>query len=105
MDEIPDDTEIDNPARVAARATRRKAADALGAVREALGAGSAHPRRPIEDRLAALQALRNDVTIAEDDLEEATTALKGIPAKLAATRFAPGPPVPSHASNVGRSRW
>ncbi|MHB1783915.1 MAG: putative transposase [Acidimicrobiales bacterium] len=90
MDEVEDDTVVDNPARVAARATRKTAADALAAAREALGAESAHPRRPIEDHLAALRALRDDVTIAEDHLEEATTALKGIPAKLARNEVRPG---------------
>jgi len=90
MDEIEDDTVVDNPDRVAARATRKTAADALGAAREALGAESAHPRRPIEDHLTALRALRDDVAIAEDHLEEATTALTGIPAKLARNEVRPG---------------
>jgi transposase len=90
MDEIPDGTEIDNPARVAARAKRRTAGAALAAAREALGAESAHPRRPIGDHLAALRALQDDVAMAEDDLEEATTALKAIPARLPRNEVRPG---------------
>jgi hypothetical protein len=62
--------------------TKRTAAAALAAAREALGAESAHPRRPIGDHLAVMRALQDDVAMAEDDLEEATTALKAIPARL-----------------------
>jgi len=90
MEEVPDDTEIDNPARVAARATRKTAAAALVAAKEALGAESAHPRRPIDDHLAVMRTLRDDVAMAEDDLEEATTALKGIPARLPRNEVRPG---------------
>jgi hypothetical protein len=90
MEEIPDDTEIDNPSRVAARATRNTAAAALAAAKEALGAESAHPSRLIDDHLAVIRALRDEVAIAEDDLEEATTALKGIAAKLPRNEIHPG---------------
>jgi hypothetical protein len=90
MDEIPDDTVVDNPARVTARAERKTAEAALEAARAALGATDAHPRRPLDDRRSVMQALRDAVTIAERDLEEATAALKGIPAKLAREEIHPG---------------
>ena len=89
-EEIEDDTVVDNPARVKARAERKKAEAALIAARAALGATAAHPRRPLDDRRSVTKALRDAVTIAEDDLKEATTALKGIPAKLRRDETRPG---------------
>jgi hypothetical protein len=90
MDEVPDDTEIDNPSRVVGRAKRKTAAVALAAAKVALGAESAHPRRPICVHLAALRALQDDVAMAEDDLEEATTVLTAIPARLPRNEVCPG---------------
>lgn len=37
-----------------------------------------------------MRALQDDVTMAEDDLEEATTALKAIPARLPRNEVRPG---------------
>ena len=90
MDEVPDDTEIDNPSRVVGRAKRKTAAVALAAAKVALGAESAHPRRPICVHLAALRALQDDVAMAKDDLEEATTVLTAIPARLPRNEVCPG---------------
>ena len=89
VDEIPDGTEIDNPSRVFGRAMRKTAAVALASAKVALGAESAHPS---SDRrhLAALRVLQDDVAMAEDDLEEATTALKAIPARLPRNEVRPG---------------
>lgn len=90
MDEIPDDTQADNPARVKARGERKTAAAALAAARAALGAEAARPRRPIDDHLAEMRELRDTVVMAEDDLEEAAAALKGIPARLRRDEIHPG---------------
>lgn len=90
MDDIPDDTVIDNPEREAARKRRTTAADALVSAKATLGAESAHPLRPIDDHLTAMRALRDDVAMAEDELDEATTALKGIPARLTRNEAHPG---------------
>ncbi len=69
---------------------RKKAEGSLVAARAALGTTAAHPRRPLDDRRSVTQALRDAVAIAEDDLEWATTALKGIPAKLRRDEINPG---------------
>ena len=90
MDEIADDTVVDNPARVKARGERKKAEAALVAARAELGATAAHPRSPIDNRRSVTQALREKVAIAEEDLEKATAALKGIPAKLRRDETRPG---------------
>jgi len=90
MEEVQDDTLVDNPARVAARAKRKAATHALLEANEALGTTVAHPSRPVEHYVAALRDGSDAIAIAEDDLKEATAALAGIPAKLRRAEVHPG---------------
>ncbi|MHB1711742.1 MAG: putative transposase [Acidimicrobiales bacterium] len=90
MEEVADDTLVDNPARTEARAKRKAASHALVVAREVLGATVAHPSYPIEDHLTKMRDETDPVVMAEDDLEEATTALAGIPAKLRRAEVHPG---------------
>ena len=89
-DEIPDDTVVDNPARLTARAKRKKAEAALVAARAALGETAVDPKRHTDNRREAIARLKDALRVAEHDLEEATTALKGIPARLHRDEIHPG---------------
>jgi len=90
MEEVEDDTLVDNPARTKARVQRKAASDALVAARETLGATVAHPSHPIEGHLTKMRDETATVVMAEGDLDEATTALAGIPAKLRRSEVHPG---------------
>ncbi len=90
MDEVPDDTKVDNPARVKARAERTTAKAALASAHAAFAVEAVHPRRLIDDYLGEMRELRDTVVIAEDDPDEATAALKGIPATLRRDEIHPG---------------
>jgi transposase len=89
MELRPDPSMIANPERAAARAGLKTAGAALESAERALGKQTASPSRPIEDHLAAVRSLRDDVAMAADDLAEAKAALSGVPAELPATDLDP----------------
>ncbi|MGH9268854.1 MAG: putative transposase, partial [Acidimicrobiales bacterium] len=89
MELRPDPSLVANPERTAAKATLKAAGAALECAEQALGRQSASPSRPIEDHLATMRSLRDDVAMAADDVAEAKAALKGVPAKVAATALDP----------------
>lgn len=89
MELRPDPSLVANPERSAARAVHKAAGAALESAEAALGRQAASPSRPIEDHLAAVRSLRDDVAMAADDVADAKAALKGIPAKVAVTVLDP----------------
>jgi hypothetical protein len=89
MDTEANTAKVANPARREARATGRDAQTALSEAERALGEKSNRRSGDIDEHLAQIRGLHDDVTIAQDDLEEARAGLKGIPAKLPANELDP----------------
>jgi hypothetical protein len=89
MELRPDPSLVVNPERSTARAAHNTAKAALDAAQRALGRQSTAPLHPIEDHLTVMRSLRDDVAIAADDVADTKAALKGIPAKVAATVLDP----------------
>jgi len=89
MDTEANTAKVTNPARKAARATVRDAQTALAEAEQALGRKSNRRRGDLGEHLAQIRVLNDDVTIANDDLDEALQGLKGIPAKLPANELDP----------------
>lgn len=85
----PDPTMVTNPDRTKAKADIKAAETALTTAERALGRQAAARPGPIEDHLAKMRTLVDDVAITSDDLTEAKAAISGIPAKLRATDLNP----------------
>jgi transposase len=85
----PDNRRVDNPERKKLRARVRDAESTLAAAERALGRQNDARLGDVEEYLATIRTLRDDVTIAKDELDEARQALKGIPAKVLVTELDP----------------
>jgi transposase len=93
MEELPDDTVINNPVRLKARSEYKTAEAALARAKELLGAEVASPSigsSPIDDHETVIAELKAFVATATDDLEKAKLALVGIPARLPRNEIHPG---------------
>ena len=90
MEEVPNTAKVKNPARIQALAERAAARTTLADAERALGRLADGRTGGIDEHLAAISAQRDEVTIAKDALEGASTKLKGIPAKLPASEVQPG---------------
>ena len=89
MDVEENTAKVANPLRTKAR-TAVKAAEAKVAEAErALGRHADNPVADIDEHLEAMRTLRDDVTMANDDVEAARHGLKGVPAKLPANELDP----------------
>ena len=84
MDLEENTAKVPNPARSAARANMRDAQAAVAETERALGRQSAGKVGDIDEHLNTIRGLRDDIAIADDELDEARNGLKGIPAKLPA---------------------
>ena len=80
---------VANPARRAARAKVRDATAAVAEAERALGRQAGSRVGDIDEHLAGMRVLHDDVAIADDDLDEARHGLKGVPAKLPANELDP----------------
>ena len=89
MDLAPNTAKVPNPARRAARAKVTEATAAVAAAERALGRQTGNKAGDIDEHLTAIRVLRDDVAIANDDLDEARHGLKGVPAKLPANQINP----------------
>ena len=89
MDTAVNTAPVTNPQRRTARANVRAGEAALAEAERALGRKSNRRSGDIDEHLTAIRVLRDDVTIARDDLDEARHGLKGIPAKLPANELDP----------------
>jgi hypothetical protein len=85
----PDNRRVDNPERTKLRAQVRSAESTLAAAERALGRQSDARVGDMDEHLTAMRTLRDDVTIAKDELDEARQILKGVPAKVLATELDP----------------
>jgi len=89
MDTEVNTAKVTNPARRTARSTARDAQAALAEAERALGQKSTHRHGDLDEHLGQIRVLRDEVTIATDELIEARNGLKGIPAKLPANELDP----------------
>jgi DNA-binding CsgD family transcriptional regulator len=81
--EIEDDTTpATNPKRKAARQKKAAAAAAVAEAERRLGQAMEENYASVTARIAVIGERRDDVTLAKDAVEDATAAMKGIPAKL-----------------------
>lgn len=85
----PDNRRVNNPERKKLRAEVRTAEATLAAAERALGRQSDAWVSDMDEHLTAMRTLRDDVTIAKDQLDEARQILKGVPAKVLATELDP----------------
>ncbi|MGH9087633.1 MAG: putative transposase [Acidimicrobiales bacterium] len=90
MDEEADTSPIANPERTAARRKRNDAKAAVAEAERLLGAAMEEHHASVDDRIAAVNTRRDEVTMAKDALDEAAAALKGIPAKRPRNQLDPG---------------
>jgi hypothetical protein len=93
MEELPDDTVINNPTRIKARSEYKTAEVALAHAKELLGAevsSSSVASSSIDDHETVIAELKAFVATATDDLERAKLALAGIPARLPRNEIHPG---------------
>jgi hypothetical protein len=88
-DLAPDTTPVANPARKTAKAAFDAATAQVASAKSALGAAVHQDVSSVADHLEILRQLRDDLTIATDDLAEAKAALKGVPAKVPANSLDP----------------
>jgi hypothetical protein len=89
MDEETNTAKVTNPERRSARAKVKEAETALAEAERALGRQADNRVVPMDEHLAAMSALRDDVAMANDELAAARQSLKGVPAKLAANELDP----------------
>ncbi len=89
MDIGPDNRRVDNPGRKKLLAEVHSAESTLAAAERALGRQSDARVADMDEYLAAMRTLRDDVTIAKDGFDEARQSLKGVPAKVLATELDP----------------
>ena len=89
MDIGPDDRRVDNPERKKLLAEVRKAESTLADAERALGRQSDARVGDMDEHLAAMRTLRDEVAMANDELDEARQILKGVPAKVLATELDP----------------
>ena len=89
MDIGPDDRRVDNPERKKLLGEVRKAESTLADAERALGRQSDARVADLDEHLAAIRTLRDEVVIAKDELDEARQILKGVPAKVLATELDP----------------
>jgi hypothetical protein len=89
MDAEANTAKVTNPARRAARATVNNAEAAVTEAERVLGRQSGNAVSDMDVHLAKFRVLRDDVAIADDELEAARQGLKGIPAKLPANVLDP----------------
>ncbi len=90
MEVVADDRRVDNPERKKRLAVVRQAESTLAAAERALGQRSDARIGDMDEHLAAMRTLRDEVAMAKDELEEARLSLKGVPAKILATELEPG---------------
>ncbi len=89
MDIGPDERRVNNPERRKLHTDVRSAESTLAAAERALGRQSDAWVSDMDEHLTAMRTLRDDVTIAKDQLDEARQILKGVPAKVLATELDP----------------
>lgn len=89
MDIGPDPRMLPNPARAAARARVTTAQAELAAAERALPQLLGDPETSLTQKNAHLPAAQHRIHQAQDALDQAQTALKPIPAKIAATELDP----------------
>lgn len=89
MDEETNTAKVANPARREARTAVRSAEGALAEAERALGQQLDQSTAGPDEHLSAMRAARDEVAMAKDDLEEARSGLKGVPAKLPANELDP----------------
>jgi DNA-binding CsgD family transcriptional regulator len=89
MDLEANTAKVPNPARRAARAKVTEATAAVAEAERSLGRQTSTRASDIDEHLATIRGLRDDVAIANDDLDEARHGLKGVPAKLPANQLNP----------------
>lgn len=91
MEELPDNTLVDNPVRLKARSEYKTAEAALARAKELLGAEVSSPTHSTaDDHETVIAELKAFVATATDDLEKAKQALAGIPARLPRNEIHPG---------------
>ncbi|EQD42260.1 hypothetical protein B2A_10403 [mine drainage metagenome] len=91
MEELPDNTLVDNPVRIKARSEYKTAEAALARAKELLGAEvSSSTSSTANDHETVIAELKAFVATAENDLEKAKLALVGIPARLPRNEIHPG---------------
>jgi transposase len=90
MDQGPDETEVANPRRTAARAEVVAAESALATAERALAQLLCDPDTGVEETNGQVTGLQRDVDAAAAALFAARSALKGIPAKVSARELDPG---------------
>lgn len=93
MEELPDNTLVDNPVRLKARSEYKAAEAALARAKELLGAevvSSSVGSSTVDDHETVIAELKAFVATATDDLERAKLALVGIPARLPRNEIHPG---------------
>ena len=81
MEVETDTTLVANPARTAARRRRNDAKAAVAEGERQLGVAMEAHHPSVDDRIAAINARRDALTMTRDALDEATAALRPIPAK------------------------
>jgi len=89
MDTEVNTAKVNNPARRTARTTVRTAETALAEAERALGRETESHDGDLDEHLAQIRVLRDDVVIARDCLDDERSGLKGIPAKLPANELDP----------------
>lgn len=88
--EIEDDTAlVTNPDRKVRRQAKNAAKSAVAEAQCLLGQAMDEHYPSTEERIASINARRDDVAVAKDALEEASAALKGVPAKMARNELDP----------------
>jgi len=78
-----------DPAHFRSARFRRNAQGTLAEAERALGRQTDSRGGDLDQHLASIRGLRDDVAIAKDDLDDARQGLKGIPAKLPANELDP----------------
>ena len=89
MDTEANTAKVANPARSAARATVTAAEANVAEAERALGRQADSRIDAMDEHLAKMRLLRDDVAMADDELDEARQGLKGVPAKLPANELDP----------------
>jgi len=89
MDTEENTAKVANPARKKARAAVKAAEARVAEAERALGRHTDNRVADMDEHLDAMRTLRDDVTMANDDVEAARQALKGVAAKLPANELDP----------------
>ena len=82
MDLEEDTAPVPNPERKVRRQAKSAAESAVAEAERSLGQAMEQHYPSTDKRIAAINARRDELTMAKDALEEASAALKGVPAKL-----------------------